>query len=134
MGGAGGWRHTARMQVFLVEDSPLIRSRLLELLESVPGARVCGHAESAHAAVREILAARPDVVVLDLALKSGTGFDVLRAVHPQAPRIDFYLLSNFSASPYRALASRLGARGFFDKTDDFARVREVIAARAACTN
>ena len=134
MGGAGGRRHTARMQVFLVEDSPLIRSRLIELLDAVPGARVCGYAENADAAVREILATRPDAVVLDLALKTGTGFDVLRAVHPQAPQIDFYLLSNFSASPYRALALRLGARGFFDKSREFGRVREVIAARAQCTN
>jgi DNA-binding NarL/FixJ family response regulator len=134
MGGARKARHTALMQVFLVEDSSLIRERLVALLESVPGARVCGHAESAAAAVREILATRPDVVVLDLALEKGTGFDVLRAVHPRAPQIEFYLLSNFSAAPYRALARRLGARDFFDKTDEFGRVREVIAARAACIN
>ncbi|HEX6530957.1 MAG TPA: response regulator, partial [Burkholderiales bacterium] len=67
------------MQVFLVEDSPLIRDRLLALLGSVPGAQVCGHANNAGAAVREILATRPDVVVLDIALADGTGFDVLRA-------------------------------------------------------
>jgi DNA-binding NarL/FixJ family response regulator len=122
------------MQVFLVEDSPLIRKRLVALLETVPGARICGYAATADAAVHDILATRPEVVVLDLALESGTGFDVLRAVHPQAPQIDFYLLSNFSAAPYRELAARLGARGFFDKTNEFGRVRDVIAARTACVN
>ena len=116
------------MQVFLVEDSPLIRDRLLALLGSVPGAQVCGHANNAAAAVREILATRPDVVVLDIALADGTGFDVLRAVHPQAPQIGFYMLSNFSADPYRALAARLGARAFFHKSKEFERVREVLAA------
>ena len=126
MGGAPRGRHTAPMQVFLVEDSALIRERLVALLESVPGARVCGQADNAEAAVREILAVRPDVVVLDLALAKGTGFDVLRAVCPQAPAIDFYLLSNHSSAPYRALAGRLGARGFFDKTDEFGLLRDAI--------
>jgi two-component system, NarL family, response regulator DevR len=132
MGGARRRRDTSVMQVFLVEDSPLIRERLVALLESVPGAQICGHAESAEAAVREILATRPDVVVLDLSLAGGTGFDVLRAVHPRAPQIDFYLLSNFSAAPYRALAGRLGARGFFDKSDEFERVRDVIREKTLC--
>ena len=131
MGGAGTGRHTGVMQVFLVEDSPLIRERLVELVEGVPGATVCGHAASAEGAIRGILAALPDVVVLDLSLAQGTGFDVLRAVHPQAPQIDFYMLSNFAGAPYRPLAGRLGARGFFDKSKEFGRVREAIAARAA---
>jgi two-component system, NarL family, response regulator DevR len=131
MGGTAAGRHTAVMQVFLVEDSPLIRTRLVEMLQSVPGATVCGHAASAENAIRQILAARPDVVVLDLSLAQGSGFDVLRAVHPQAPQIDFYMLSNFAADPYRQLAGRLGARDFFDKSKEFARVRDAIAARAA---
>ena len=132
MGGAAAGRHTAVMQVFLVEDSPLIRARLVEMLQSVPGASVCGHAASAEHAIREILAARPDVVVLDLSLAQGTGFDVLRAVHPQAPQIEFYMLSNFAAGPYRQLADRLGARGFFDKSSEFGRVRDAIAGREPC--
>jgi len=119
------------MQVFIVEDSPLVRARLVDLLEAIPGASVVGQASHAEAAIREILAARPDVVVLDLNLAEGSGFDVLRAVHHQAPEIDFYMLSNFAAYPYRQLAERLGARDFFDKSKEFGRVRDIIAQRAA---
>lgn len=119
------------MQVFLVEDSPLVRERLITLLGSVPGARVQGCASEAQAAIRDILACRPDVVVLDLKLAKGSGFDVLRAVHAEAPAIDFYMLSNFASEPYRRLAGKLGARDFFDKSSEFERVREVIARRAA---
>lgn len=119
------------MQVFLVEDSPLVRDRLIVMLGSLPGTQVLGHASDADAAIREILAAKPDVVVLDLALGAGSGFDVLRAVHPAAPQIDFYMLSNFASDPYRQLAGKLGARGFFDKSSEFERVRDVIAQRAA---
>jgi DNA-binding NarL/FixJ family response regulator len=119
------------MQVFIVEDSPLVRARLVDLLESIPGASVVGQASCADAAIRDILAARPDVVLLDLNLAEGSGFDVLRAVHHQAPEIDFYMLSNFAAYPYRELAERLGARDFFDKSKEFGRVRDIIARRAA---
>jgi DNA-binding NarL/FixJ family response regulator len=119
------------MQVFLVEDSAPVRERLTEMLQGLPGTQVLGHAAEADSAIREILAGAPDVVLLDISLAAGSGFDVLRAVRPQAPQIDFYLLSNFAAYPYRQLAETLGARGFFDKSKELERVREVIAERAA---
>jgi len=117
--------------IFLVEDSPLVRDRLLEMIESVPGAKVVGIASRADEAVRGILATRPDVVVLDVNLAQGTGIDVLRELRLEAPRIDVYMLSAYASSPYRQLAKRLGARDFFDKTTEFARVKDVVAARAA---
>jgi DNA-binding NarL/FixJ family response regulator len=120
------------MEIFLVEDSLPVRARLAAMLDGIPGATLVGEAADAEAAIREILASRPDVVMLDLGLAGGTsGFDVLRAVRPQAPEIDFYMLSNFAADPYRQLAGRLGARAFFDKSREFERVREIIAQRAA---
>ena len=120
------------MEIFLVEDSPLLRTRLAEMLGAIPGARVVGEAEHADVAIRDILALQPDVVVLDLSLAGGTsGFEVLRAVSRQAPEIDIYMISNFVAEPYRELAERLGARDFFDKSRDLERVRRVIAERAA---
>jgi DNA-binding NarL/FixJ family response regulator len=70
-------------------------------------------------------------VLLDMDLATGTGFDVLRALHSRLPQVDFYMLSNFTASPYRQAAGRLGARGYFDKSKDFERVRDLIAGRAA---
>ena len=119
------------MQVFLVEDSSAIRERLAAMLDDTPNAELAGHAADAEEAIREILASAPDVVLLDISLAAGSGFDVLRAVRPQAPQIDFYVLSNVSAYPYRQLAGSLGVRGFFDKTTEFERVRELIAERAA---
>ena len=130
-------RHTGGMKartVYLVEDSPLVSERLLEMLEGVPGVRLAGHATRADDAIRDILAARPDVVVLDIRLAQGSGFDVLRALHEQAPEIEVYMLSSFASDPYRHLAARLGARGFFDKATEFTRVRDAVAARAALTH
>jgi DNA-binding NarL/FixJ family response regulator len=119
------------MEIFLVEDSPMLRQRLSELLNAVPGAHVAGHADEAQAAVAAILDTKPDVAIVDLSLAKGTGFDVLKALSRQAPQVDVYMLSNFSSEPYRQLASRLGARGFFDKSSEFQRVRDIIAERAS---
>ena len=119
------------MEIYLVEDSSLVRARLAALLEEVPGVSLVGEADRAEAAIRGILALRPDAVLLDINLAEGTGFDVLRAVCREAPEIAFYMLSNFTADPYRELAERLGARGFFDKTTEIERMRETIARRAA---
>ena len=120
------------MEIFLVEDSAPIRERLAAMLGGIPGATLVGEAADADAAIREILATRPDIVVLDLGLAGGTsGFDVLRAVRPQAPEIDFYMLTNSAADPSRQLAERLGACDFFDKSRELGRARELIAQRAA---
>lgn len=118
------------MQVFLVEDSVMVRERLQAMLSAVPGTEIVGHAHGAQAAIRDILEKRPDLVVLDVQLAEGSGFDVLRALHAAAPELDVVMLSNYSADPYRQIAERFGARAFFDKTRDFERVRDVVAQRA----
>ena len=119
------------MQVFLVEDSPLVRQRLVAMVHAIPNTHVAGTAASADDAVRGILATRPDLVVLDLQLADGSGFDVLRALHARAPELEVVMLSNYSSYPYRQLAERFGARGFFDKTREFERVRDVIIRKGA---
>ena len=119
------------MQVFLVEDSSLVRQRLETLIAEVPGAEIVGRPAGAADAIRGILAARPDLVVLDIQLAEGTGFDVLRQLHAQAPELDVVMLSNYSAEPYRQIAERFGARAFYDKSREFESVRDAIAARAA---
>jgi DNA-binding NarL/FixJ family response regulator len=117
--------------VYVVEDAPLVRERLIEMLDATPGTRVVGAAARADDAILGILDRQPDVVLLDLRLAQGSGLDVLRAVHPAAPEITFYMLTSFATEPYRQLAVRLGAQDFFDKARDFERVRDIIAARSA---
>jgi DNA-binding NarL/FixJ family response regulator len=117
--------------VYLVEDSAPVRERLEAMMTSIPNTRVVGHAAGAREAVGDILAKHPNVVLCDLNLKDGTGFEVLRTLRAKAPLIECYMLSNFSTQPYRRVAAELGARDFFDKTNEFERIRDVIAGRAA---
>jgi DNA-binding NarL/FixJ family response regulator len=127
-------RHHAGMKrIYIVEDSKMLRERLETLLNALPDTLLVGHAESAAAAVAGILATRPDIVLLDLCLENSSGFDVLRRVREIEPGIDFYMLTNFASEPYRRHAERLGARGFFDKSHEFDRVRDVVAAHQGAT-
>lgn len=118
-------------RIFLVEDSAPILERVLEILRSIDGVSTVGSASTAPDAEREILAAQPDAVLLDIKLAQGSGFDVLRSLRKQAPHIEVYMLSNFAAPPYRERASSLGACGFFDKTTEIERLRDTMSARAA---
>lgn len=117
-------------RVFLVEDAPLLRKRLSELIASVPGLELVGHAEGAQDAVAAIFRALPDVVVLDLHLKEGHGFYVMKALQERAPHVALYVVTNFVSETYRERAARYGARGFFDKSHEFDRLREALAAHA----
>lgn len=121
----------APLRVFLVEDSPEILQRIEADLALIPGVSTIGHADTAADAIRDVLAQHPDVVLLDLRLRQGTGMDVLRALHASAPEIDVYLCSSYAGEPYRGMALRLGAREVFDKSTEFGLVRETLARRAA---
>jgi DNA-binding NarL/FixJ family response regulator len=118
-------------QVFIVDDSISIRSRLAELLGSMDDVAVIGEAASAPDAVDAILSKRPHSVLLDLNLSGRSGIEVLRTVHKQAPEIVFIVLTNHSEPQYRRACTLAGAQYFLDKSTEFDRVREVIAEIAS---
>lgn len=119
------------LRVYLVEDSEIVRGRLESMLDAIPGVHTVGHAAGALEAIRGIHAEQPDLILLDLRLEEGSGFDVLSATRDLAPAPAIYVLSSFAGGPYRKLAMSLGATDCFDKTDDFERVRDLVAQRAA---
>ena len=117
------------MRIFLVEDAPLLRERVATLVQAIEGAIIVGSAATAAEALTGILSMRPDAVILDLHLADGSsGLDVLRALQKQAPAIKVFVLTNFPSEAYRRASERFGARGFFDKSSEFERLREVLAA------
>lgn len=119
------------LKVFLVEDSPLLRTRVEAMIAAIPGAVLAGHAAEADAAVDGILAAGADAVVLDLHLAKGSGFDVLRRVMERAPGTRVYVLTNYPTDAHRSTAARLGALGFYDKSSEFEALRGTLTAAAA---
>ncbi|WP_395057080.1 response regulator transcription factor [Polaromonas sp.] len=113
------------LQVFHADDSPLMRERVAGLLESAAMA-VVGHAETPQYAIEGILAAHPDVVVLDVQLDGGSGLQVLRAVRRVAPDIAFVVFSNHSDVVYRRRYLDEGAHAFLDKSTEFDQLASAV--------
>jgi two-component system, OmpR family, response regulator len=111
------------LSVLLVEDSRVLAERLRETLLSVPGVQLAGTVDSEADAVAALQRHPVDVLLLDLHLRQGTGFGVLRAI-PAGPakKVVVIVLTNYDLAEYRRAAAALGARHFLDKLRDFDRL------------
>jgi two-component system response regulator DevR len=119
------------MRIYLVEDSILVRNRLANMISELTSAEVIGYAEEASQAVRQITQLKPDVVVLDLGLRAGSGFQVLADLGMLPAQPTVIVLTNYAVEPFRRAASELGAHYFFDKSIEFEQVLDVIGSLAA---
>ena len=107
------------MRILLVEDNPRVRLLLTEAIERDTQHKVVASADEAGTALRRIGQLMPDLVIADLDLSNGTGFQVLAAtkVYPDGPRI--IAISNSGDDIHRRRALESGAHYFFDKSLEF---------------
>lgn len=123
----------AHIHVMLVEDSPLIRQALTEALAASGIARFDGFASTAQEAIAILRARHFDMVVVDIELAHGTGFDVLHDINkadfPYAPPIRMVLTNNAYVI-YRHRSHALGVKYFFDKSMHFDEAIEAIEKEA----
>ena len=116
-----------KIGVYLVEDSEIMSTLLTELLEG-NGASIVGHAESARTAIADVARVKPDVVVVDIALRQGNGFDVLKAIsgdmHAKRPLL--VVLTNYTLKTYRSAAKRYGADLFLDKSHEIPELLRLV--------
>ena len=120
------------LRVVLVEDSPIIRERLIESLTATGHIKVVVQADSESAAVAALAGGGWDAVILDLQLKQGTGLGVLKALaggRPEGAKV--IVLTNYAIPQYRDRSLALGADYFFDKSREYDRVRNVLEEMAA---
>ena len=122
------------MDVFVVEDSAVMRQRVVAALEELPGVHVVGWADREGPAIKAVEDLLPDLVVLDLWLAEGNGLAVLEAVKRLAAPPLVAVLTNHTSLPYRRRCAELGAEHFFDKAEGLdlllAVCRSVVAGRA----
>lgn len=118
----------AALQVLVIEDSPLIRERLLDLIGSCPGIEVTAQAETEREALDALAAGHFDAVVVDLQLREGSGFGVLQALRQRHARPLTLVLTNTSTRPVRERCLALGAHHFFDKSNEFDQVATALEA------
>ena len=114
------------LRVLLVEDSKVLTERLTEAIRQIPQVELIGTADTEANAVASAQRESVDVIILDLHLKQGTGFGVMRALAgaPLKPRI--IVLTNYDLPEYKNAAIALGATHFLDKARDYGRLPDVL--------
>ena len=123
------------LRVFIADDSPPVAEMLTELIRSPGQVDVIGVGDTEAGTIESIRAMKPDVVVLDLQLKTGSGTNVIRAVRASADlaHVRMLVTSNHVSPQMRAGCMELGADAYFDKVKEIgaltARITELAQKR-----
>jgi DNA-binding NarL/FixJ family response regulator len=112
-------------KIFIVDDHPLVREWLTNLIKQHPGLVVCGEAATAAEAVSGIANTTPDVAIVDISLRNGSGLDLIKTLKAMHPDTAIIVLSMHDERLYAERSLRAGARGYIMKRET---TRNVIAA------
>jgi DNA-binding NarL/FixJ family response regulator len=118
----------AELTIFIVEDSPAVMERLVEAVGDIPNARVVGSAEAVATALEGVRQAQPRVLILDVQLRDGSGFRLLKRMRTEGvcrPET-VIIVTNYPNDDYRNASRECGVEHFFDKGAEFHKVREVL--------
>lgn len=120
------------VRVFLVEDSAPLVEVLSELIAEPGRIEIAGTADSVALAVDGVRATRPDVVIVDLQLRDGNGFEVVTAIRalPGNEETVLILFTNHLSRALEKRAHEVGANFFFDKSRDHVKIIDLIQEKA----
>lgn len=120
-----------KKKIFVVEDHPIFRLGISELINQEEDLVVCGSAESVHQAMREIDRLAPDLLIVDISLKNSDGIELVKEIHNQRKDLPMMILSMHDEFLYAERALRAGARGYIMKEEAMESVvfaiRQVLA-------
>ena len=120
-------------RIFLVDDHPLVREWLTNLIEQQNDLVVCGEAEDVVHAQKEIETTKPDVVIVDISLKGSSGMELIKTIKTQNPETAVIVLSMHDEKLYAERAIRAGARGYIMKRETTKKIvgaiREVLGGK-----
>ena len=114
------------MKVLIVEDSAILRQRIIGVLSDLRGIEVICEAQDAQEAFLAVGELHPDVMTLDIQLRTGSGIDVLQQVKRQDRAPIVIMLTNYSSPPYRRKCRDAGADFFLDKTTEFGELKNLM--------
>jgi DNA-binding NarL/FixJ family response regulator len=117
-------------RVFILDDHPLVRRGLGALIRTEPDLRLCGEAEGEAEALAQLAELKPDVAVVDLVLRQGSGLGLLKAIQADLPQTRALVLTMNRDPTYIRRALRLGARGYVLKEDGTDVIIEAVRAVA----
>jgi DNA-binding NarL/FixJ family response regulator len=115
-----------KKRIFIVDDHPLVREWLANLINQQPDLSVCGETESAPAALSALSAAQPDLLIVDINLKNSSGVELIKDLKKLHPDVPVLVLAMHDESLYAERAFRAGARGYVNKRESAQKMIEAI--------
>jgi DNA-binding NarL/FixJ family response regulator len=113
-------------RIIIVDDHPLFRKGLEQLIHSEDGFAVCGEANNAPEAMDVIRKLNPDLAIVDLSLPGANGIELIKNVRAEFPKLPILVLSMHDESLYAVRALRAGADGYVMKHEAMANVIQAI--------
>ena len=104
-----------KSRVFIVDDHPLVREGLTNLINAQDDVMVCGEAKDSVEAIDGIAKERPEVAVIDISLANESGLELIKNLVRQFPQVALIVLSMHDEALYAERALRAGARGYVMK-------------------
>ena len=102
-------------QVLVVDDHPVVRLGIRQMIATEPSLTVCGEADNVEEALRACRTTEVDLAIVDLSLGSTSGLELIKQLHEEHPQLPILVLSMHDESLFAQRALRAGARGYLQK-------------------
>jgi DNA-binding NarL/FixJ family response regulator len=116
----------AKHRVLIVDDHPIVRHGLAELIARQPDLETCGDAADVAGALLQVEAQRPDVAVIDISLEGGNGIELIEQIRALYPGVKMLVSSMHDEKTYAGRALRAGALGYINKRESIRKVIDAV--------
>lgn len=123
---AGYAKSGTRIRIVLVDDHPMVRERLADIINREEDLEVCGEAEGRTDALSVIATRHPHLAIIDLSLKDAFGLELIHDLHVSHPKLLLLVLTMHESPLYAERALRAGASGYLTKRDATTRILPAI--------
>ena len=113
-------------RILIVDDHPIVRQGLSELINHESDLVVCGQAEDSHEAIKAVRELNPNMAIIDITLKETSGLELIKDIHAQYPNLPVLALSMHDENLYAERSLRAGAMGYIMKQEATENVIEAV--------
>ncbi len=117
---------TGKHKVLIVDDHPIVRHGLGELIARQPDLEMCGEAADAAEALRQVETNRPDVAVVDISLDDDNGIELVEQIRALYPEVKMLVSSMHDEKTFAGRAMRAGALGYINKRESIRKVVDAV--------
>jgi DNA-binding NarL/FixJ family response regulator len=114
------------IRIVIVDDSNLVRERLVKMLNATSGIEIAGEATNSYDALRVIQDKKPHIVIIDIKIPGENGMEVLKKIKKVNKAVIAIIITNYPITQYRTNCFENGADYFYDKSYEYGKVVETI--------